>query len=96
LVLGALGPIAPDSNLAVALSTLAVAALFSPVRRRVQNLVDRRFYRQKYDAARTLEAFAAYLRTPTDLEAQQVELIEVVSATMQPGLVSLWVKAREE
>jgi hypothetical protein len=88
-----LEPLTGSSALAVAGSTLAVAAVFNPARRRLQATVDRRFDRARYDAARAVEAFAARLRNQVDLDEITAGLRDTVTATVAPGRVGVWLRA---
>ena len=92
LVLGLGQLLGRDSSLVVAGATLAVAAAFQPARRRIQQAVDRRFNRRRYDAAQTIEAFSVRLRQQVDLDTLSAELLGVVERTMQPTSVPLWLR----
>ena len=94
LVRGLTGQVSQSSLVLVA-STLAIAGLFQPLRHRIQAIIDRRFYRRKYDAAKTLETFAATLHNEVDLSQLSERLLTVVQETMQPMHVSLWLRPQQ-
>lgn len=91
----ALDPVTQDSDIAIAASTLVVAALFGPLRRRIQAFIDRRFYRAKYDSARALDNFSARLRDEVELDVVRTDVLDVVRNTLQPTHASLWIRTEE-